>query len=119
MVLTEAQLDQRRRALRSANNVRTKRAEVKIQLLEGTLSLEQLIWDPPVECEGATIGEVLTWVPGIGNWRAKRILAPGSGAPGVGRDVELVHLSPASKRRIIVRYEEIRPWRYPQPAVAA
>jgi hypothetical protein len=119
MMLTEQQLTQRTNALHSANRVRTRRAEIKRDLASGDLLLAELLEDPPREVLKATIGEVLEWMPGIGHWRAKRILAPGTGAPGVGRDLAIGHLSPASKRRIVMRYEEIRPWRYAEQHAAA
>lgn len=110
--MTEQQLGQRREALLKANTVRTSRAEIKRQLLEGELTFAELLEDPPRAVLNAQIGDVLEWLPGIGKWRTQRILAPGPGAPGVGRMVLIEHLSPATKERILSRYEEWVPYRY-------
>jgi hypothetical protein len=111
-MMTEAQVQQRRQALRQANTVRTQRAEIKRRLAEGELTLAQLLSDPPPAVCNATIGEVLEWAPGIGEWRSKRILGGGQGSPGVGRTVHVEHLSEASKSRILARFEEWVPLRY-------
>jgi hypothetical protein len=103
---------QRREALQRANRVRSQRAGIKRQLADGELTFAELLAEPPTAIRTATIGSVLEWVPGIGHWRAGRILAQGPGSPGVGRGVLMGHLSEASKRRILARYETYVPFRY-------
>lgn len=117
--MTAEQLEQRRDALRRANRVRSDRAAIKRQLAAGELRLDALLIEPPDAIAGATIGVVLEWVPGIGHWRAGRILATGPGSPGVNRGVPLEHLSDASKERIIARFHEWVPFRYSQIGSAA
>lgn len=117
MMVTEAQRQQRREALLRANKVRTARAEIKRQLADCEVTLAELLDDPPPAILNAPIGDVLEWAPGIGRWRSGRILAAGTGSPGVGRMVHIEHLSDASKGRILARYEEWVPFRY-APAVA-
>lgn len=112
VTVSEAQAQQRDRALKSANSVRTQRAELKRQLHAHERELADLLADPPACIRKATIGEVLEWLPGIGKWRAQRILAAGMGSPGVGPRVPVFCLSEASKARIVARHEEIRPFRY-------
>lgn len=111
-MMTQEQLQQRRDALQRANGVRTARAEIKRQLAEGEVTLRELLEDPPSPIHNAPIGAVLEWVPGIGHWRAGRILASGPGSPGVGRGIHVGHLSDASKGRILARFEEYVPFRY-------
>jgi hypothetical protein len=110
-VLQEQQ-QQRREALQRANQVRSQRAEIKRQLVDGELTFAELLASPPLAIHTATIGTVLEWVPGIGHWRAGRILAGGPGSPGVGRGVLMASLSDGSKNRILVRYETWVPFRY-------
>lgn len=117
--MTEQELAQRREALQRANRVRSARAEIKRQLAEGELSLGELLHEPPDAIRSATIGTVLEWVPGIGHWRAGRILASGTGSPGVGRGVQVDRLSEASKERILVRFDEWVPFRYSHIGVTA
>jgi hypothetical protein len=112
MMVSEKQREQRERALQLANHVRQARAEIKRQLNASELTFEQLLEDPPPEVLTASVGEVLLWLPGIGPWRSQRILAKGPGNPGVGRTVEIGHLSRVSKGRLVERYYEIRPNSY-------
>jgi hypothetical protein len=112
VMVSDAQKEQRNHALKRANGVRSRRAEIKRQLHAREIELEDLLADPPPEILRATIGEVLEWCPGIGKWRSQRILASGIGNPGVGRMVPVAMLSSASKGRVLARYEEIRPGSY-------
>jgi hypothetical protein len=112
MMLTEARTEQRRDALRNANKVRVERAEVKRQLVDGELSFEALLSDPPTAVLNVPIGVVLEWAPGIGRWRSNRILASERGGPIVGRMVHLENISEATKARILARYERWVPLRY-------
>lgn len=80
--------------------------------MEGEVTLGELLEDPPPAIASATIGNLLEWVPGIGHWRAGRILAAGPGSPGVTRGVLVGQLSDASRRRISARYHQWVPFRY-------
>lgn len=112
VMLDQQQLEQRRDALLRANRVRSERAEIKRRLAAGEVTLTELLDDPPPAIATATIGSVLEWVPGIGHWRAGRILAAGPGSPGVTRGVPVCKLSDTSRVRIRTRYEQWVPFRY-------
>jgi hypothetical protein len=112
MMVEDARKEQRQKALGRANTVRTKRAEIKRQMAEGELTLAELLYDPPAEVRNAEIGQVLEWAPGIGKYRASRILAGGPGSPGCGRMVHIENLSQATRERILDRLEEWVPYRY-------
>jgi hypothetical protein len=100
MMQTEARIQQRQTALQEANRIRSARKAIKAQLASGELELAELIMDPPDEVLTATIGEVLLWQPGIGTFRASKILAGGPSSPGVGRGVKMEYLSDSTRRRL-------------------
>ena len=97
----EAVREQRTRALDRANEVRTRRKEIKEELASRELELAELITAPPAEVESAKVGDVLEWMPGIGRTRVKKILAD----TGVGPGVLMGHLSYATRMRICSRLE--------------
>lgn len=103
MMETEAKTAQRDTALAEANRIRSARKEIKQQLAHGGVELADLIMDPPDEILTAEIGDVLEWAPGIGRFRAGKILSNGHGGPIVGRAVKLEHLSTTTRQRIIGR----------------
>jgi hypothetical protein len=115
MVMTEQQLGQRRNALGKANRVRSDRAEIKRQLVEGEITFDALLAHPPDAIVHATIGEVLLWAPGIGKWRKQRIL----GQVAIPHTVKIESLSERSKARLAESYEEWVPYRTVRTPVAA
>lgn len=112
MVGQEARVQQRERALQEANRVRMRRADIKRQLSTGEVELAGLVMEPPEEIYTVKIGSLLEWAPGIGPFRSSKILMGGYGAPGVGRNVKLEHLSHSTRQRICKRIELTHPVRF-------
>lgn len=98
---------QRGAALERANRIRTARRIIKEELAAGERELAALILQPPEAIFSAKVGDVLEWQPGIGFWRAGKILASGPGSPGVGRGVRMQALSESSRRRIVGRLADV------------
>ena len=67
--------EQRGRALKQANEVRSARATLKKQLASGTVELAPILADPPAWLQTARVRDVLLAVPKIGSVKAGRILA--------------------------------------------
>lgn len=110
MMETDAKVAQRERALAEANRIRAERKKIKERLALGELELAELILDPPDEILTAEIGKVLEWAPGIGRFRAGKILSNGY-TPIVGRAVKMEHLSPSTRQRLVSRVELTTPVR--------
>jgi hypothetical protein len=90
--------EQRNLALARANEVRTARATMKGRAKAGELDVCEVLMDPPSTLDTARIGDVVKWAPGIGDWRAKRILN------GLARsNAKLEHLGDATRQRIATR----------------
>jgi hypothetical protein len=103
----DPQIAQREAALAKGNRIRTARKQIKEELAAGERELAELILDPPDAILTAKVGDVLEWMPGIGYWRAGKILGPGSESPGVGRAVRVGHLSERTRDRIAARLAHI------------
>ena len=67
-------LDQRMEALRRANEIRVRRAQLKKDLKAGTASIEQILRDPPEYVETAKVIDILMAVPKFGRVKAARFL---------------------------------------------
>ena len=67
-------LDQRMDALRRANDVRVRRAQLKKDLKEGKAQIEQILGDPPEYVETAKVIDILMAVPKFGRVKAARFL---------------------------------------------
>jgi hypothetical protein len=67
-------LDQRMDALRRANNVRSRRAELKASLKSGDVSILSVIQDPPDYLLTAKILDVLMAAPKYGRVKAARVM---------------------------------------------
>jgi hypothetical protein len=113
MLLDEARVMQRTSALQEANRIRTARKNIKAQLADGEVELAELIRNPPEEIATVKLGDLLMWMPGIGHFRAGKILTNGHGAPLVGRGVHLEHLSERTRERVIARLELTTPVHFP------
>lgn len=112
MMIGEERVQQRDRALAEANRIRTARKEFKRQLADGEVELGTLLMEPPEEILTAEVGQFLEWMPGIGRWRAGKILQDRyGGGPIVGRAVRIEHLSLRTRERIRVRIEDTHPIR--------
>jgi hypothetical protein len=66
--------ERRASALRRANNVRRRRAEVKQELRAGKVTIFELLADSPDFLMTARLGEILGACPGYGRVRVERLL---------------------------------------------
>jgi hypothetical protein len=66
--------EQRRRALRQANQVRSERARLKRDLATGKVGLLEILARPPACVRTARVRDLLVTVPKIGSVKAARIL---------------------------------------------
>ena len=62
------------RALRRANEIRSKRAQLKRDLKAGKVKVEQLLMDPPEWVESAKAFDMLLAVPKYGRVKANKVL---------------------------------------------
>jgi hypothetical protein len=67
-------LDQRMDALRRANDVRVRRAQLKKDLKEGSVRVEEILDNPPEYVETAKVIDILMAVPKFGRVKAARFL---------------------------------------------
>jgi hypothetical protein len=67
--------DQRMRALRRANEIRTRRAKLKRDLKAGKVKVETLLLDPPEYVLSAKAFDMILAVPKYGRVKANRILS--------------------------------------------
>jgi hypothetical protein len=67
-------LDQRLRALRQANEIRSSRAALKKQLASGRVRIEDVLAQPPDWARTAKVNALLLALPKIGPARAARLL---------------------------------------------
>lgn len=113
MLMEDARVTQRNSALHEANRIRTARKNIKAQLASGEVELAELIRRPPPEIAGVELGALLEWMPGIGHFRAGKILSNGYGGSLVGRGVHLEHLSERTRERVCARLELTTPVQFP------
>ena len=66
--------DQRMEALRRANEIRVRRAQLKKDLKAGVVSVEDILSDPPSYVETAKVIDILMAVPKFGRVKAARFL---------------------------------------------
>lgn len=62
------------RALRRANEIRSKRAQLKRDLKAGKVKVDQLLLDPPEWMESAKTFDILLAVPKYGRVKANKVL---------------------------------------------
>ena len=67
-------LDQRRRALRHANEIRIGRARLKRELASGRVRIEDIIAQPPAFARTAKVYDLLLALPKVGPAKAARSL---------------------------------------------
>jgi hypothetical protein len=67
-------LDQRMEALKRANDIRVRRAQLKKDLKEGRVSIEAILLDPPEFVSTAKVFDMLMAVPKFGRVKAARLL---------------------------------------------
>jgi hypothetical protein len=60
-------------ALQKANRVRSERSEIKRRIATAQESLVDLLSDVPDHMATAKVEEVLTWMPGVGKVRARKM----------------------------------------------
>ena len=70
----ERSLTQRMEALERANQIRTRRAQLKRDLKAGRVSIHNLLLDPPEYLETAKVFDLLLAVPKYGRVKVNRIL---------------------------------------------
>ena len=71
----ERSLLQRMEALQRANNVRSRRAQLKRDLKAGRVSIHSLLLSPPEYVETAKVFDMLLAVPKYGRVKANKVLA--------------------------------------------
>jgi hypothetical protein len=67
-------LDQRMEALKRANDIRVRRAQLKKDLKDGRAQIEDVLLDPPNWVETAKVFDMLMAVPKLGRVKAARLL---------------------------------------------
>ncbi len=67
-------LDQRMEALKRANHIRVRRAQLKKDLKDGRVRVEAVLADPPDYVETAKVFDILMAVPKFGRVKAARFL---------------------------------------------
>ena len=67
-------LDQRMEALKRANDIRVKRAQLKKDLKSGEVSIDEILRDPPEYVSTAKVFDMLMAVPKFGRVKASRLL---------------------------------------------
>ena len=67
-------LDQRMEALKRANDIRVKRAQLKKDLKIGRVHIEKILGNPPEYVETAKVFDMLMAVPKFGRVKAARFL---------------------------------------------
>ncbi len=70
----ERSLNQRMDALQRANQIRTRRAQLKRDLKGGRVSIQKLLLDPPDFLETAKVFDMLLAVPKYGRVKANKVL---------------------------------------------
>lgn len=66
--------DQRMRALEMANEIRTKRAQLKRDLKAGRVKIDELLLNPPEWLGSAKVFDIILAVPKYGRVKVNRIL---------------------------------------------
>jgi hypothetical protein len=74
-ITPERSLNQRMDALARANEIRTRRAQLKRDLKSGRLSIHTLLLNPPEFVETAKVFDMLLAVPKYGRVKVNKILA--------------------------------------------
>jgi hypothetical protein len=67
-------LDQRMEALKRANDIRVRRAQLKKDLKDGRVQIEAVLGDPPEYVETAKVFDILMAVPKFGRVKAAKLL---------------------------------------------
>jgi hypothetical protein len=67
-------LDQRMEALRRANDIRVRRAQLKKDLKEGRVQIDEILRQPPEYVSTAKVFDILMAVPKFGRVKAARFL---------------------------------------------
>ena len=66
--------DQRMEALKRANDIRVKRAQLKKHLKDGSVQIDEILNDPPEYVSTAKVFDILMAVPRFGRVKASRLL---------------------------------------------
>jgi hypothetical protein len=90
-----ARLEQRRLALRAANEARSYRREVKERLAAGELAVAEVLVDP--RAARMTVGDVLFALPGVGRVKREKVLRWAACSPFK----EVGELTPNGRSRLL------------------
>ncbi len=69
-------LDQRMEALKRANDIRVRRAQLKKDLKDGSVQIEEVLREPPDYVETAKVFDILMAVPKFGRVKAAQAAQP-------------------------------------------
>ena len=94
--------EQRLRALRLANEIRSARAKLKKDLASGKLELAQILAQPPECVRTARVRDVLLVLPKIGSVKAGRILAD----CGIAHSKTLGGLTERQRAELLNRFDK-------------
>jgi hypothetical protein len=92
--------EQRLRALRLANEIRSARAQLKKDLASGKIELAQILAQPPECLRTARVRDVLLALPKIGSVKAGRILAD----CGIAHSKTLAGLTERQRTELLNRF---------------
>ena len=67
-------LDQRMEALKRANDIRVRRAQLKKDLKDGSVQIEEVLRKPPAYVETAKVFDMLLAVPKYGRVKVNKVL---------------------------------------------
>lgn len=105
-IVHEAKRRQREEALKQANRIRSRRAEIKARLAVGELDIREIITDPPPILRGAKVADILEASPRIGPEKAKRLLL----SCGINNPlVEFGWMSEARLKRVAAAIPDFKP----------
>lgn len=94
--IEDARLAQRMTALAAANDIRTKRKELKERMAVGQEDARELLAQPPELIATVEIGEFLKWIPRVGKSKAREIARKARVSPSR----PLVNLSPRERTEL-------------------
>jgi hypothetical protein len=97
--------EQRLRALRLANQIRSARAKLKKDLASGKIELAQILAQPPEYVRTARVRDVLLALPKIGSVKAARILAD----CGIAHSKTLGGLTERQRAALMAHFRPRRP----------
>jgi hypothetical protein len=92
------------RALERANEVRLGRSQIKRDIAAGKLTFAQLLDDVPACCAQIPAHKALTWLPGVGSYRARRISRDDDGEI-ISETLPLCAIGASTRQRLLAQVE--------------